>query len=129
MINLKSGRTAAVDCDETLLSWNPDKFKHNPKDLIEMEDPITGHKKQFLPHFHNIELLKNLKLQGYTIIVWSAASGNWACKVVNALNLEKFVDLTCDKLELAVDDLLDAKKIIKTIIWIDPISGEYKRNE
>lgn len=129
MINLKSGRTVVVDCDQTLLNWDYDKYPHELKDLIEIEDPETGYKKAFLPHFHNIEFVKNLRLQGYTIIVWSAASGLWAQKVVEILNLEKYVHLTCDKPELAIDDLLDAKRIIKSVVWIDPITGEYRRNE
>ena len=76
-----------------------------------------------------IRFLKNLKRQGYTIVVWSAASGSWASRVVKQLNLEQFVDITMSKPEFCVDDLLEAKKIIKQIIYIDPITGEFQRSE
>lgn len=125
MIKLKSGRTAAFDCDETLLAWT---FKSDESDIIQLTNE-QGQGRKFKPNRHIIDFLKSLKVQGYTIIVWSAASGNWASRVVEALQLEDYVDLTCDKLELAVDDLLDAKRIIKTVLWIDPITGEFKRNE
>jgi hypothetical protein len=125
MIELKSGRTVAVDCDETILNWT---YPEGSKDLITICND-QNQCRQFQPHLHNINFLKSLKVQGYTIIVWSAGSGNWASKVVKALQLEEYVDLTCDKLEFAIDDLLDAKKIIKQVIWLDPISGEFKRNE
>ena len=125
MIELKSGRTVAVDCDETLLAWS---YPENAQGLITISNE-KGQSKTFWPHKKNIDFVKALKIQGYTIIVWSAASGTWASRVVRELELEEYVDLTCDKLEFAVDDLLDAKKIIKQVIWLDPISGEFKRNE
>lgn len=124
MIELKSGRTVAVDCDETLLNWS---YPSDANGLITLANE-DGQCKTYWPHHYNIEFLKALKVQGYTIIVWSAASGKWATRVVKALKLEEYVDLTCDKLEFAMDDLLDAKKIIKSVIWIDPDTGEYRRN-
>jgi hypothetical protein len=125
MIELKSGRTVAIDCDETILNWS---YPIDSKDLITICNE-EGQCRQFQPHYNNINFLKSLKVQGYTIIVWSTASGKWATKVVKALGLEDYVDATSDKLEFAVDDLLDARKIIKQVIWLDPVTGEFKRNE
>lgn len=124
---LKKERVAYCDVDDTIIIWDYEKYPHTVSDLVEIED--YNRKCLFLPHKRNIEFLQKLKLQGYGIVIWSAAGANWAETVVKALKLEDLPDMVLSKPELALDDLLDARKIIRSVIWLDPTTGEYKRNE
>lgn len=125
---LKKERVVYSDVDDTLIAWEPEKYPdHDPADIITFTDDYGQW--HFLKNTRNIQFIKNLKRQGYGVVVWSAAGAEWANKVVKMLELEPYVDVVLSKPEIAVDDLLDAKRIIKTVIWIDPMTGDYKRNE
>ena len=126
MKKIKQSRTVMVDVDESILLWSPELYPHSPNDLIVLEE--GGRKHQFLPHYKNIEFIKKLKLQGYGLIFWSAGGNDWCERIVKELKLEDIADVCMSKPEFAIDDLLDAKRIIKTVLWIDPITGEFKRN-
>ncbi len=126
MFILNKERVVYLDCDDSAIIWEPEKYPHTEDELVHYEDAYG--RWSFLPHKKNIEFVKNVKRQGYGVVVWSAAGANWATKVVQMLKLEDYVDAVLSKPEIAVDDLLDAKKIIKQVIWIDPIDGTYKRN-
>lgn len=127
MVKVKQAKTVMVDIDDSILLWNPEKYPHNSNDIIILEHDGRMHK--FLPHFNNIEFIRKLKLQGYGIIYWSAAGNDWAEKIVDILELMDTADVILSKPEFAIDDLLDARKIIKQVIWLDPVDGSYKRNE
>lgn len=127
MFYLDQSRLACFDCDDTLINWDISKYPHTEDELVQVPDKQYHWK--VLPHHKNIELLKRLKAQGYGIVVWSAAGNDWARTVIQMLGIEPFVDICMSKPELAVDDLLEAKRIIKSVIWIDPITGEYKREK
>ena len=127
MFYLDQSRLACFDCDDTLVNWDISKYPHTEDELVQVPDDQYHWK--VLPHHKNIELLKRLKAQGYGIVVWSAAGNDWARTVIQMLGIEQFVDICMSKPELAVDDLLEAKRIIKSVIWIDPITGEYKREK
>ena len=124
---LEKEKVVFVDVDDTILLWDVEKYPHNPDDLITFTDEYGQWK--LLPHTKNIEFVINLKRQGYGVVVWSAAGATWAETVINKLELNSLPDMIISKPEIAIDDLLDAKRIIKTVLWIDPITGEYKRNE
>lgn len=125
-IKLQKEKMVFVDVDDTLITWDPEKYPHNPDDLITFTDEYGQW--NLLPHKKNIEFVINLKRQGYGVVVWSAAGASWAETIVNRLGLENVADMIISKPEIAIDDLLDAKRIIKTVLWIDPVSGEFKRN-
>ena len=127
MKKLEQSRTVMVDVDDSIILWFPEQYQHLPENLIIIEG--NGQQIAFLPHFKNIEFIKRLKLQGYGIVIWSASGPDWCEKIVKALNIENIPDVIMGKPELSIDDLLDAKKILKQIIWIDPVTGEYKRSE
>jgi len=127
MFKLNKERVVYLDCDDSAILWSPENYPHEESELVYHEDQYG--KWAFLPHKKNVEFVKNLKRQGYGVVVWSAAGADWAEKVVKMLKLEGYVDVILSKPELAVDDLLDAKRIIKSIVWIDPVTGEYKRNQ
>src|ERR1035437_11138353 len=114
---LDKDRTIYIDCDDTLIIWNPDKYIHEREDIR-----WIGETKFFsvLPHKKHIDFIRKIKMQGYGIVIFSAAGVNWAEKVVKTLGIEDLPDVIMSKPEFVIDDLLDAKKIIKSVIWIHP---------
>lgn len=124
---LKQSRTVMIDIDDTILLWNPEEYPHVESDLITIEE--DGHQFKFLAHKKHIEFIRKLKLQGYGIVFWSAGGNEWAQRIVNKLGIQELADVIMSKPEFALDDLLDATKIIKSVVWIDPTTGKYKRNE
>lgn len=124
---LDKDRIVVLDIDDTVILWEPENYPHEPEEIVIIQD--YNRQFPFLPHKKNIEFVKKLKLQGYGVVAWSAAGGNWASIVIDKLGLQDLPDVVMSKPEFAIDDLLDAKKIIKQVIWLDPISGEFKRNE
>lgn len=124
---LNKERTVYSDVDDTILLWNPEHYQHKPDELIYIHDEDRVH--CFLPHKKHIEFLWKLKAQGYGIVIFSAAGGEWADKIVKQLGLLDLPDVVMSKPEFVIDDLLDASKIIKSVLWIDPNTGEFKRNK
>lgn len=123
---LDKERVVYCDVDDTLILWDPKVYEHDPKDLIIFTDEYGQW--ELLPHKANIDFLINLKRQGYGVVVWSAAGANWAEKVVNKLGLQEIPDMIISKPELAMDDLLEPDRIIKSVVWIHPVTGDFKRN-
>lgn len=124
---LDKERVVYIDVDDTIILWEPEKYHYDSDEIV----LIRGFNREFpfLPHKRNIEFVQKLKLQGYGVVVWSAAGANWASTVIDKLGLQDLPDVILSKPELAVDDLLEPKHIIKSIIWIDPETGEFKRSE
>lgn len=123
---LNKERVAYCDCDDTLLLWDYYKYPHKEEELLDFSDQYGEWK--LLPHKKNIEFLVNLKRQGYGVVIWSAAGSEWAERVTIALGLQEVADFVMAKPEVTMDDLLDATRIIKSVVWIDPTTGEYRRN-
>lgn len=123
---LDKERVVYMDVDDTTILWEPENYTHDPEELVWISDGTRNF--PFLPHKRNIEFVQKLKLQGYGVVIWSAAGANWAERVVKALGLEDLPDMIISKPELCVDDILEPKRIIKSIVWIEPKTGEFKRN-
>lgn len=123
---LDKERTVYCDTDDTLIAWFPENYKHTEEDLIRIESDDQIH--VFMKHKKHIDFLWKLKAQGYGIVIFSAAGVNWVEKVVNKLGIQNLPDVIMSKPEFVIDDLLDAKKIIKSVIWIHPDTGDFKRN-
>lgn len=115
-----------MDIDDTCIIWEPEKYSHKEEDIIWIED--YNRKFPFLPHKRNIEFVQKLKLQGYGVVCWSAAGANWAETVIKKLGLEDLPDIIISKPELCVDDILEPKRIIKSIVWLHPDTGVFQRN-
>lgn len=98
-MNLKYDFPIPFDCDDTLIMWNI--TDNCPTITIE----YLGQLNKVRPNKVHVELLKHYKMQGHSIIVWSAGGSEWAKKVVSALNLDEFVDLTMGKPTFYVDDV------------------------
>ena len=117
MIVLRCNQPTFFDVDDTLVKWGS-----CPPEEIFTAIPITcpvgkvydedGNETESLkwteylrPHKKHIEQLKQHKLRGHTIIVWSQGGWEWANAVVKALELEKYVDLVMEKPCWIYDDI------------------------
>lgn len=123
---LNKDRVVYLDVDDSIIAWEPEKYPHSPDEIVNITDGTRIF--PFLPLKRNIEFVQKLKLQGYGVVVWSAAGASWAEHVIKSLKLEDLPDMIISKPELCVDDLLEANRIIKSIVWICPDTGEFKRN-
>ena len=101
VINTES--TIFVDVDDTLVMW--DKTLRKNKSRVEIPDPYTtGTFTYLVPHYGHIKILKDRKVRGSYIVVWSAGGNLWAEAVVKALGLEEYVDLVMTKPHAYIDD-------------------------
>lgn len=96
------GSHVFFDVDDTLIL-----HLKNPHygDLMIL-DPIDNNTRYIVKkHNVHIELLKELKKKGNTIIVWSAAGKQWVDAVIAHLQIEEFVDYKLSKPNVIIDDL------------------------
>lgn len=119
MKTIRATRLVTFDVDDTLVLW--DWRKHSPDGigLIDIKSPNAGTTISVLPHYRHIELLKQFKARGHTVIVWSQGGHEWVEKVVMALGLEAYVDYAMDKPNWYVDDL-DSSMWMKQPVYLDP---------
>lgn len=99
------------DCDDTLVMHN---VKGKKLDFI---DPYSKEIICLVPHKKQIKLLKDFKIRGYKIVVWSAAGALWAKEVVNKLELNDWVDLIISKPLKYIDDL-PANEIMGSRVYL-----------
>lgn len=100
---LDSDNPIYFDVDETLIFWKTDQ---DPNDVvIKIVNPYQSFKYiEVVPHLRNIEMLKDNKGKGRSVIVWSAGGVFWAKNVVEALNIQSYVDLILPKPVMYADD-------------------------
>lgn len=96
-IVLKNDKVAMFDVDDTLIKWST-VLKEGNLDIT--DSPFF-----FYPHNRHIDELIKLKTTGWTIVVHSAGGYEWATKVINALEIESYVDLVMTKCTRLYDDL------------------------
>lgn len=95
---IKGDQTIFFDVDDTLVMWGI------PGKAIQID--CHGTMETVVPNTKHIELLKEYAgKEGYTVVVWSQGGWEWAKAVVEALELEDYVDLAVNKPEFYVDDL------------------------
>ena len=104
---------AIFDCDDTLVSWH--YSEHKTQNSIAFTDPTTQ-EIFFLEEIKvHTQALKNHKLRGHTIVVWSASGAAWAEEVVTRLGLTGYVDACMTKPNWAYDDLPASEFIPESI--------------
>lgn len=108
---IKNELNVFFDCDDTLVMWS-----EAPCDVY-IQDPYSNGQLPLKKHKRHIKLLKDYKQRGYSVVVWSAGGAAWAEAVVNALELNEFVDYTMAKPLKYVDDLT-APDIMGTRIYL-----------
>ena len=101
MIVTENDNIIGVDVDDTLVMWDIPAGRE--------EECITfdnfGYTQRLLPHRKHIELIKQFKVRGHYIIVWSQGGYGWAREVVKVLGLEDWVDEIKTKPKWIIDDL------------------------
>lgn len=93
-------RNTFFDVDDTLMEWkqcdpsDPNACKITNNGYVFYKRPIQVH----------IDELKNQKMAGNTVVVWSAGGARWAEAVIKALKLEQYVDVVLTKPDFYYDD-------------------------
>ncbi len=96
-----SENIVCFDVDDTLVMWNIPVGHEGKTKLFNN----FGYAEWLLPHEAHIKLLKQFKVRGQFVIVWSQGGHQWATEVVKHLGLEEWVDLVMAKPKWIVDDL------------------------
>lgn len=91
------------DVDDTLVSW--DHYGTFKEGMIEFTAPESGHPMWLEPIPEHIKAMKNHKLRGHTVVVWSAGGADWAEEVVKKLGLQPYVDVIMSKPNWFYDDI------------------------
>jgi hypothetical protein len=90
-----------VDVDDTLVIWDIPQGRESECVLFNN----FGYAEWLLPHEAHIKLLKQFKVRGHYIIVWSQGGYEWAKAVVETLGLTEWVDEVKTKPKWYIDDL------------------------
>jgi len=102
---IKAQRTVYFDVDDTLLIANYGCYYPSPEEVVSVKCPDSGYTTCFMKHERHINLMKQFKARGHTIIVWSQGGHRWAESAVKLLELDSIVDYCMDKPSWYVDDL------------------------
>lgn len=98
MFVLNATKTIFCDVDNTLLF----SLREYPHEVTHEVVKINGRK--FWVHAPHIEMIKDFKARGHSIIVWSAGGAEWAEEAVHALQLDELVDAVLSKPDWYIDD-------------------------
>lgn len=102
---IESKYIAYFDVDDTLIMWNWKEYTGDTSQLLSLQIPGTNETIEVLPHKRHIELMKQFKARGQTIIVWSKGGWDWARTAIEALKIEQYVDYVMSKPDCYIDDL------------------------
>jgi FMN phosphatase YigB (HAD superfamily) len=118
---IKSHKTVYFDVDETLILWEWRIFSDDSSHLVCITDPDSGVSEYGLPHNRHIDLMRQFKARGHTVVVWSAGGYDWAHRAVVALGIEAMVDVVMSKPDWYVDDI-PASAYMKKPIYLHPMN-------
>lgn len=117
---IRATRSVFFDVDDTLVIWDWQSIDPEGKGLISILDKQSGCVELVYPHLRHIELMRQFKARGHTVVVWSQGGHEWAETICLALGIENLVDLVMDKPNWYVDDL-HASDWMRSPIFLDPI--------
>lgn len=126
MQTINNQNISPFDVDDTLVLPLSKKEYFKGIKAVKVPDPLTpGKFIRMQAHEPMIRLLKEEKHKGSFVIVWSRGGSAWAGSVVEALNLEAYVDLIMSKPLVYFDDLSIEKWLIYRV-YLDP-KMKYKK--
>lgn len=116
MIVLAENDISSFDVDGTLIIWpkNPN-IKKKGTIKFNYGDEIV----YLYPHVPHIRFLKNCKLRGDYIEVWSKNNYAWAKQVIEKLDLIKYVHLVRSKPSRHIDDKHSLEEIVGSRIFME----------
>jgi hypothetical protein len=103
MFVLEGSQVTYFDVDDTLIMWGPIPEGYSGR-LLKIDEGL-GYTLTATPHEKHVEELKQHKLRGHRIVVWSLGGWKWALIAVRALGIEKYVDVVMEKPTWIYDDL------------------------
>lgn len=121
MKTIKATRLVTFDVDDTLVIWDWKSIVPDGNGLVSITDPNNSVAVLVYPHNRHIELMKQFKARGHTVIVWSQGGHEWAEAVCKALGIEGMVDYVMDKPNWYVDDL-PSSAWMKDPVYLDPMN-------
>ena len=104
--------------NELVVCFDVDGTLITPADDGPIKLPYAGKISSFSALQAHVDLLKSYNERGFTVIVWSMGGHSHAKKVVEALKLERFVDIVMSKPNKYVDDKEDLPSILGTRVFI-----------
>lgn len=114
MITVKNENIRPFDVDGCLIvSTKESKYMRS------ILDPVTGKFIKVGVNSAMVRLLQEEAQRGSYVIVWSRSGYEWAKNVVNALELEQYVNLIMSKPIVYFDDT-PVKKWLKDRVFIGP---------
>jgi len=100
MFTCKAGKTVYFDVDDTLLEWKTCS-KHD-ENAVQVRS--NGHIFWKKAIYSNISGLIDHSHAGHVVVIWSQGGVEWATCVIEALNIEKYVDVVLTKPDWIYDD-------------------------
>jgi phosphoserine phosphatase len=115
MNTIENDNVVCFDVDDTLVMWSiPTERAH---EAITFDN--FGYATELLPHLKHVELLKQFKVRGHYVVVWSQGGYQWAREVVKTLGIEKYVDSVMTKPKWIVDDLPPGAWLTRSYMDLD----------
>lgn len=118
MIQIKNYNVVPCDVDSTLILHIPPNEYHK-HETVEIFDPVEKRMMTVGVHLPMVRLLKEEAHRGAFIIVWSRGGHEWAANVIDALGLNKQVNLVLTKPLLYLDDC-DVSDWLKYRVYLEP---------
>jgi predicted phosphatase len=115
-----ASRLVTFDVDDTLVIWDWRSVDPEGKGLVQIKNPDGNCTETVLPHYRHIELLRQFKARGHTVVVWSQGGSAWAASVCRTLGIDHLVDYAMDKPNWYVDDL-PSEAWMRAPIYLDPM--------
>lgn len=115
---VKSNNISCFDVDNTLVMWDKN-YRLNSADNSKVGLYYGGEVVQLKKNKSHMLLLKQFKLRGDTIIVWSQNGYEWAEQVIAALKLENYVDFVMSKPLRHVDDKKEKEYIVGNYVYLE----------
>lgn len=104
MIVTKSTKIYFFDVDRTLVFTEAERKSLDLNFSLRSHSFESDNGVKFYAHEGHIQLMRDLKARGHTVICWSAGGWEWAERVVRLLKLDKTVDQIMSKPDGYCDD-------------------------
>lgn len=116
---IRNERVVPCDIDGTLVVHIKEKDNVCTLELVSVYDPLEGAHILLRKNLPMIRILKEEHARGAYVVVWSRGGFEWASNVIEALELQDYVDLIISKPHIYLDDV-EIKDWLKDRVYLDP---------